>query len=71
MLPRWENSQVVLHAARGTGNWIGAASALLHGDYINLAYRDRCAPTVQRISVRRAARSFLLAARPSVSRTRW
>jgi hypothetical protein len=41
MLPRWENSQPVLHAARGTGNWIGAASALVHGDYIYLAYRDR------------------------------
>jgi hypothetical protein len=41
MLPRWENSQPVLHAAHGTGNWIGAASALIHGDYIYLAYRDR------------------------------
>jgi hypothetical protein len=41
MLPRWESSQLVLHAAHGTGNWIGAASALLHGDYIYLAYRDR------------------------------
>jgi hypothetical protein len=41
MLPRWENSQLVLHAAHGTGNWIGAASALIHGDYIYLAYRDR------------------------------
>ena len=41
MLPRWENSQVVLHAAHGTGNWIGAASALIHDDYIYLAYRDR------------------------------
>lgn len=41
MLPRWENSQLVLHTAHGTGNWIGAASALLHGDYIYLAYRDR------------------------------
>jgi hypothetical protein len=41
MLPRWENSQLVLHAAHGTGNWIGAASALVHGDYIYLAYRDR------------------------------
>jgi hypothetical protein len=41
MLPRWENSQLVLHAAQGTGNWIGAASALIHGDYIYLAYRDR------------------------------
>jgi hypothetical protein len=41
MLPRWENSQAVLHAAHGTGNWIGAASALVHGDHIYLAYRDR------------------------------
>ena len=41
MLPRWENSEQVLHAAHGTGNWIGAASALIHGDYIYLAYRDR------------------------------
>jgi hypothetical protein len=28
MLPRWENSQLVLPAAHGTGNWIGAAGAL-------------------------------------------
>jgi hypothetical protein len=41
MLPRWENSQLVLQAAHGTGNWIGAASALIHHDYIYLAYRDR------------------------------
>jgi hypothetical protein len=41
MLPRWDNSQPVLHAAHGTGNWIGAASALIHDDYIYLAYRDR------------------------------
>lgn len=41
MLPQWENSQLVLHAAHGTGNWIGAASALIHDDYIYLAYRDR------------------------------
>jgi hypothetical protein len=41
MLPRWENSQLVLHTAHGTGNWIGAASALVHGDDIYLAYRDR------------------------------
>jgi hypothetical protein len=41
MLPRWENSEPVLHAAHGPGNWIGAASALIHGDYIYLAYRDR------------------------------
>jgi transcription-repair coupling factor (superfamily II helicase) len=41
MLPRWENSQLVLHAAHGTGNWIGATSALIHGDYIHLRYRDR------------------------------
>jgi hypothetical protein len=41
MLPQWENSQLVLHAAGGTGNWIGAASALIHDDYIYLAYRDR------------------------------
>ena len=41
MLPRWENSQPVLHAEHGTGNWIGAASAFVHGNYIYLAYRDR------------------------------
>jgi hypothetical protein len=41
MLPRWENSELVLHTAHGTGNWIGAASALVHGEYIYLAYRDR------------------------------
>jgi hypothetical protein len=41
MLPRWESSQLVLHTAHGTGNWIGAASALVHGGYIYLAYRDR------------------------------
>jgi hypothetical protein len=41
MLPKWENSQLVMHAERRTGNWIGAASALLHRDYIYLAYRDR------------------------------
>jgi hypothetical protein len=41
MLPRPENSQLVLYAAHGTGNWIGAASALIDGDYIYLAYRDR------------------------------
>jgi hypothetical protein len=41
MLPQWENSQLVLHAAHGAGNWIGAASALIHDDYIYLAYRDR------------------------------
>jgi hypothetical protein len=41
MLPQWENSQLVLHTAHGTGNWIGAASALIHDDYIYLAYRDR------------------------------
>jgi hypothetical protein len=41
MLPRWENSQPVLHTAHGTGNWIGAASALIHDGYILLAYRDR------------------------------
>jgi hypothetical protein len=41
MLPRWENSQLVLHAAHGAGNWIGAASAVVHGGYIYLAYRDR------------------------------
>jgi hypothetical protein len=40
-LPRWENSQPVLHTARGTGNWIGAATALIHGDYVYLAFRDR------------------------------
>ncbi len=41
MLPRWENSEPVLHTEPGTGNWIGAASALIHGDSIYLAYRDR------------------------------
>lgn len=41
MLPQWENSQPVLHAAHGTGNWIGAASALVHGAFIYLAYRER------------------------------
>jgi hypothetical protein len=41
LLPRWENSQPVLHTARGTGNWIGAASALIHDGHIYLAYRDR------------------------------
>ena len=41
MLPRWENSQLVLHVTHGAGNWIGAASALVHDDYIYLAYRDR------------------------------
>ena len=41
MLPRWENSQLVLPVAHGTGNWIGAASAMIHGDHIYLAYRDR------------------------------
>jgi hypothetical protein len=41
MLPQWEDSQLVLHAAHGTGNWIGAASALIHDNYIYLAYRDR------------------------------
>jgi hypothetical protein len=41
LLPQWDKSQPVLHAAHGTGNWIGAASALPHGDYIYLAYRDR------------------------------
>jgi hypothetical protein len=41
MLPRWENSQLVLQAAPGAGNWIGAASALVNDGYIYLAYRDR------------------------------
>jgi hypothetical protein len=41
MLPEWQDSQLVLSAAHGTGNWIGAASALVHGDHIYLAYRDR------------------------------
>jgi hypothetical protein len=41
MLPEWRNSRPVLHAAHGTGNWIGAASALIHDDHIYLAYRDR------------------------------
>jgi hypothetical protein len=41
LLPRWRKSQPVLHAAHGAGNWIGAATALIYGDYIYLAYRDR------------------------------
>jgi hypothetical protein len=41
VLPQVMGSQSVLHADRGTGNWIGAASALVHGDSIYLAYRDR------------------------------
>jgi hypothetical protein len=41
LLPEWENSEPVLRTEHGTGNWIGAASALVHGDYIYLAYRDR------------------------------
>jgi len=41
MLPRWQNSQLVLPVAHGTGNWIGAASAMIHDDHIYLAYRDR------------------------------
>jgi hypothetical protein len=41
MLPRWEKSQLVLPAAPRPGNWIGAASALVHDGYIYLAYRDR------------------------------
>jgi hypothetical protein len=41
VLPQVTNSQPVLHTARGTGNWIGAASAFIHGDNIYLAYRDR------------------------------
>ena len=41
MLPRWENSEPVLHTAHGSGNWIGAASALVHENHIYLAYRDR------------------------------
>jgi hypothetical protein len=41
MLPRWEDSEPVLHTAPGIGNWIGAASALVHDGYIYLAYRDR------------------------------
>ena len=41
MLPRWENSQLVLPVAHGTGNWIGAASAIIHRNHIYLAYRDR------------------------------
>lgn len=40
-LPQWANSEPVLHTAPGAGNWIGAASALIHDDYIYLAYRDR------------------------------
>jgi hypothetical protein len=41
MLPRWEDSKLVLPAAPRAGNWIGAASALVHGGYDYLAYRDR------------------------------
>jgi hypothetical protein len=41
MLPQVMNSLPVLHTARGTGNWIGAASALVHDEHIYLAYRDR------------------------------
>jgi hypothetical protein len=41
MLPQWENSEPVLHAEHGTGNWIGAASAFIHDEYIYLSYRDR------------------------------
>ncbi len=41
MLPQWENSQLVLAAEPGAGNWIGAASALVHDGYIYLSYRDR------------------------------
>lgn len=41
MLPRWENSELVLPVAHGAGNWIGAASAFVYGDDIYLAYRDR------------------------------
>ena len=41
VLPRWENSQLALPVAHGTGNWIGAASAVIYRDYIYLAYRDR------------------------------
>ena len=41
MLPQWENSHPVLHAAPGAGNWIGAASAFIHDGHIYLAYRDR------------------------------
>jgi hypothetical protein len=41
MLPRWKDSEPVLHAVPGPGNWIGAASALVHDGYIYLAYRDR------------------------------
>jgi hypothetical protein len=41
MLPRWENSQPVLHTEHGIGNWIGAASALVHDGHILLTYRER------------------------------
>jgi hypothetical protein len=41
VLPQVVDSQLVLHADHGTGNWIGAASALVYGDRIYLAYRDR------------------------------
>jgi hypothetical protein len=41
MLPRWKNSRLVLSAAHGAGNWLGAASALIRGGYIYLAYRER------------------------------
>jgi hypothetical protein len=41
VLPQWENSQPVLRAAPGIGNWIGAASAFIHDGHIYFAYRDR------------------------------
>lgn len=47
MLPRWENSQLVLNPGHGPGNWIGAASAIIHGDFIYLAYRERDAVEVR------------------------
>jgi hypothetical protein len=40
-LPQVINSLPVLHTEHGSGNWIGAASALVHDDTIYLAYRDR------------------------------
>jgi len=40
MLPQWENSEPVLQAAHGTGNWIGAASALIHGVHSRVCVRD-------------------------------
>lgn len=69
MLPRRESSQLVLGAAHGTGNWIGAASALIHGDYTYLAYRDRH-PVDKGRGNRAYVASSPVAVRHSGSRTR-